>query len=131
MSEYPTFFKPEAKGNPIVRWQDRKKPINKASDKQKEINERLKFYRAVWLDVQKKTQGHFSCCECNGVFDTNQLHLHHITRRSRGGEHHFSNLILICGGPGTNLCHERADNNDLRWSSKSVAGDGLESEGKE
>lgn len=108
MSEYQTFFKPEAKGNPVLREVDRK-PIKKVSEKGKEIKERLKFYRAVWLDVQKKTQGHFSCTECGGTFDPSQLHLHHIVRRSRGGEHHFSNLTLVCSGPGTNSCHARLD----------------------
>ena len=34
--------------------------------------------------------------------------VHHIVRRSQGGDDVPENLANICKGPGTNFCHERA-----------------------
>jgi 5-methylcytosine-specific restriction endonuclease McrA len=89
-----------------------RKPIKPVSDEQKERNSKLKFYRAFAIDQMKKTASHFLCQNCGAVVeDPDHLDLHHIERRSRGGNDHFTNLMLVC-----RPCHQRLDNNDLRWS---------------
>jgi hypothetical protein len=95
----------------------RRKPLAKVSPAQKERNDRLRFYKAFALDQMKKTQGFFSCQVCGGVVeDPDDLQLAHIERRTRGGQDHFTNLMLAEAGPSTRQCHERFDDNLLQWS---------------
>lgn len=94
-----------------IQTRKRNQGLKPVSEDQKKRNERLKRDRAFALDVMKKTQGFFSCQECGGVQEPNDLDWHHILRRSRGGQDHWSNMMLVC-----RPCHRRLDGNDLRWT---------------
>ena len=49
-------------------------------------------------------------CQNCGLSKTSvKYDVHHITKRSQGGDDVPENLICICNGPGSNDCHDRAE----------------------
>ena len=90
----------------------RRKALPHASEKQQVLNERWAFIRSCFLLCQLRTDGYYSCHECGAKFDgTSELDLHHIVRRSKGGDYTPANAMLLC-----RPCHQRADGNELHFS---------------
>jgi len=48
------------------------------------------------------------CVNCGLSMSKTKYEVHHIDRRSQGGDDLPENLINLCTGPGSNCCHERA-----------------------
>ena len=55
--------------------------------------------------------GVHECALCGGVYG---CALHHVRRRSQGGDDSEENLIWLCDGPGTNDCHGRLHRGDTQ-----------------
>ena len=48
------------------------------------------------------------CVFCGLAMSGIKYEVHHIARRSQGGDDSSENLINLCTGPGSKCCHERA-----------------------
>jgi 5-methylcytosine-specific restriction endonuclease McrA len=61
--------------------------------------------QAVRREVRERAE---SCCEACGLWvGETGGHVHHRQKR-RFGDHSAANLVLLCAGPMSNQCHERA-----------------------
>lgn len=75
-------------------------------------------YRDAFIFLARRYDD-LRCWECGIECTPKQLHLHHLERRGRGGGHFAANYALVCNrfsANGENNCHDRLDNNDVRWT---------------
>ena len=131
MSEYPTFFKPEGRGNPVVRGAGLKRgaPLKAKSDKQALLDERWSALREMYIHLAKQMsleEDLFRCVEC-GRWAPPKGHgypneglwgqAHHIIPRSKSGHYTARNFAWLCS-ERDDSCHSAAHNNNVRWGEK-------------
>ena len=58
------------------------------------------------------------CQLCFQKFPDNKLQIHHRRPRQFGGTNHYTNLLPLCGGNGTQDCHMKVHRYNIQFNRK-------------